>query len=174
MKRLVALVLALMLLCGPALAEIDWTGMSDEEIRAAIDSGRNELVKRGMLAAENFVLVDQDGVQVYLTGNYSWSEYGEDYRQIELEAIVINDSDKKVTVSIDGCYVNGWEVYASGIYDTAAGKKQKDTFDVSLVEADVTVFEEIEDIEFTFRLYDSDEFETIANLDPVDVQFNAD
>lgn len=52
MKKLIALILVL-LLCGAAFAEdIDWSGMTDEEITAQIAAAQAELESRGAVPAE--------------------------------------------------------------------------------------------------------------------------
>ena len=46
MKKIIAWILLLALVCVGASAEVDWAGMTDEEIYAEIDNARAELVKR--------------------------------------------------------------------------------------------------------------------------------
>ena len=39
-------------------------------------------------------------------------------------------------------------------------------------EADISTYEEVEEIEFSFYLIDGDSYETIAELEPITVAFN--
>ena len=87
-------------------------------------------------------------------------------------AVVINDSESKIGVSLDDVSINGWNVYGSGIYDTAAGKKQTSSIEFNLTDAEISSFEEIEDIEFVVSVYDSDSYDTIATSDVVTLNFN--
>ena len=172
-KSLVLVLAALLALCGVATAETDYAAMPDDDLHAMIDAARNELTRRELTAAADTVLFDQDGISCYLTGGYDIQEWGEGNHVMKLEAVVINDSDVMVTVGIEGCYVNGWEVYGGVIQKTDAGKKQKDTFEIRLYDADIHSYEEIEDIEFTFKVYKSDDYAKIFQLDPITVHFNA-
>ena len=175
MKKILVLVLAALLaLCGVATAEADYSAVSDDELHTVIDAARNELARRELTASADTVLFDQDGVQCYLTGNYEVKEWGEGKHVMQLEAVVINDTDVTVNVSIEACYVNGWEVYGGLIQKTDPGKKQKDTFEIRLFDADIHSYEEIEDIEFTFKVANSDDYSVIYKLDPITVHFNAD
>lgn len=125
MKRFVSVFLVVLLAFSTsfALAEgMDFASMSDDALRALVDAARNELAKRELTAAENTVLFEQNGVKVYLTGAYDLSY---DNAYLSLEAVVVNDSDKKVNVSVDTACINGWDVYGSGIGDISAGKKKK-------------------------------------------------
>ena len=174
MKRLIcALLAALMLLCGMAVAEeIDFASMDDSALHAMIDGARNELTKRELIAAENTVLFEQDGVTVYLTGNYDVWGYDED-NYLDLEAVLVNESDKMLYVTVRYAYINGWEVSGGAFSDTDAGKKAKDTLQFYLTDAGVATYEEIEDIEMTFAIVDSATYETITVLEPITVHFNA-
>lgn len=171
MKKLIALILSLLLIGSLALAEADFTAMTDDELHALVDGARNELTRRELVTSDKTVLFDQDGISCYLTGNYEIQEWGEGNHVMKLEGVVINNSDVMVTVGIEGCYVNGWEVYGGIIQKTDAGKKQRDTFEIRLYDADIHSYEEIEDIEFTFKVYKSDDYAKIFQLDPITVHF---
>jgi len=173
MKRLISVILTLLMFVSCfAIAEgTDFSAMDDATLHAMINGARNELTKREMVAAENIVLFEQDGVSVYLTGKHE--VWGSDSYYLDLEAVLVNDSAASVYLYIDTAYVNGWEVYAGGITDTAAGKKQKANIDFSISEAGITTYEEIEEIEVNIWLCDSESYEAIAVLEPITVHFNA-
>ena len=173
MKKTLSFFIALLvLLTCTAFAEaaLDYTAMTDEQLHQIIDEARNELTKREMVAAENLVLFEQDGVTVYLTGAYE--PWGSDNVYLDLEAVVINDSDKTVSILIDACSINGWDVYSSGVSDTSAGKKQKGQLEFLLTDAGISTYEEIEEVEIDFTIYDSDNWETISTAEDIIVNFN--
>ncbi len=174
MKKFISILLAFFLLGGAAMAEgIDYASMTDVELRAILDGVRNELVKRELKAGDKILLFEQNGVSVYLTGKYQINSWGEGNHTLELEATIVNESDAKISVFFDTVSVNGWEVSGIGIVDINPGKKKKDDFKIHLNDADVTAYEEIEDIEFEFYVYDADANKTIFRLeDPVKVLFN--
>lgn len=174
MKKILVLLLAVLLaFCAVATAETDYSSMTDDELHTMIDAARNELVRRELTASADTMLFDHDGIQCYLTGNYEIKEWGEGKHVMLLETVVVNNTDVMMDVRIDGCYVNGWEVYGGIIQKTDAGKKQRDTFEIRLYDADIHSYEEIQDIDFTFKVTKSDDYSMIFQLDPITVHFNA-
>ena len=162
MKRFFAILLAVLILLSAtmALAEgMDFTSMTDAELYALVNGARNELTKRELVAAENVVIVGQDGITVYMTGNNAINEYSP---VLEMEAVVVNDTEKSISVSVESASVNGWNVYGSGIYETTAGKKQKGVFELYLEDSDATTLEEVEDIEIELYIYDTDTYDRIG------------
>lgn len=188
MKKVLSILLAMMMVCvsGLSLADgaseseaaaasdsvvaNDLSKFSDDDLRAALSAIRNELTRRSLVTDEKTVIFDQDGIQIYLTGEHE--VWGSDTKYITFTAVVINDSESKIGVSLDDVSINGWNVYGSGIYDTDAGKKQKSNIEFNLTDAEISSFEEIEDIEFVVSVYDSDSYDTIATSDVVTLNFN--
>lgn len=173
MKRIISLILAmLMLIAGTAFAEatIDFTAMTDEQLHDLINGARNELAKRELAMSADLTLFEQDGVTVYLTGEYEI--WGSDNIYIDFEAVVVNDSDKLVSILVDISSINGWDVYGSGISETSAGKKQKGNLEFLLTDADISTYEEIEEIELSLTIYDSENWETISTVEGIVIQFN--
>ena len=92
MKKILVLFVALMMMVMPAMADQpDYVNMKDDELQTIVDSARNELVKRQLEEDGKILLFEQDGISVYLTGEYEtdWMGY------ILIKAIVINNTDKK-------------------------------------------------------------------------------
>ena len=192
MKKVISVLLTLMMFCmsglafaddaatttdtaatdamGESVVANDLSKFSDDDLRAALSAIRNELTRRSLVTDEKTVIFDQDGIQVYLTGEYE--VWGSDTKYITFNAVVINDSESNIGVSLDDVSINGWNVYGSGIYDTVAGKKQKSGIEFNLTDAEISSFEEIEDIEFVVSAYDSDSYDTIATSDVVTLNFN--
>lgn len=173
MKRFLSLFLALMLIGSVAVAEsIDYASLSDEELHAIINAARNELTKRELVADEKTVICDQDDVQVYLTGRYKWNEGSNESIYLVLEAVIINNSQYELSISIDSISVNGWDVWAGGPGTTNAGKKKKGEFNIKVSDAEIKKFGEIEDIEFHLELYDMGAWKTINEIPTVTVHYN--
>lgn len=166
MKKLVSFALVFLFLFSTAYAAgIDWASMTDEELQTALNEIRNEITNRSLRAENMAVLFESNGITVYLTGENEIEWMG-----LEIGAIIVNDSNKKVDIQIDDAYVNGWAVEALGISDTASGKKQKGEFIIYEIEdAFVTDIKDIEEIEITFYIYDSENYERIATLDPITI-----
>lgn len=174
MKKMIVLLVSILLVVatGVSCAEgIDYAVMSDEDLHAVVNSARNELTRRELIAAEKLVLLDRDGVQAYLTGEYRI--YGSDEIFMEIEAVVINDSEASVSLMSDGCCINGWDVWCMGIGDTTAGKKKKGNITVKLTDAEISTYEEIEEIEFSLYLSNSETYQRINESETLVVHFNA-
>lgn len=174
MKKLFAVVLALVLLCGAALGEgIDWAGMSDDELHAAIDAARNEAARRDLVMSEKVVVFEQDGVSVYLTGNYDVKTFNTTgTTQLSLEAVVINDTESTISVLPATSSVNGWDIYTGAIVEISAGKKKKGEFELRISDAEITTYEELEDWTVSFMLFDSASMNTIGITEQAVVHFN--
>lgn len=171
-KRILAALLAtLLLLSLCAFAEgMDFASMTDEELHALVDGARNELANRELAATADTVLIDQDDVKVYLTGEHKVSSNGS---YLYMEAVVVNDSDKQISILIDSSSINGWDVFSTGISETNPGKKQKGEFDFSLEDAGISSYEEIEEIEMELYLFDSINYDRISDNISITLQFNA-
>lgn len=175
MKRIFALCLALLMFiaipCEAFAVAPEMSEVSEEVLIDFINKARNELARRGLVAAENTVLVDQDGVQVYMTGNNKVEVY-DDSAYLYMEVVIINDSDKDIAVVEEDASVNGWEVTFFGIGGVSAGKKKKDSFEFVISDADISSLEEIEDIEMNLKIIDENAYETVSAADGVRVYFN--
>ena len=173
MKRFTAVLFAaLFLVMNVAFAEgLDFASMSDEELHSIIGGARNELAKRELVAGENTVLFEENGVSVYLTGEHD--VYGDDTLYLELGAVVVNDTEYSIGVDLESVSINGWIVYGGGVSETEPGKRQEGTLDIDLSDAEISSYEEIEDIEFEFYVYDEETYDTLFSVDPVTVHFNA-
>ena len=170
MKRFVSVFLVVLMILNMVFAEgIDVTSMTDEELYALVDSARNELSKRELDAAADTVLFDAEGVKMYLTGN----NYVNGGEYAYFEVVVVNDTDTEVAVTIESASINGWDVASNGVYGTSAGKKQKGEMFFHISDAEISTIEEIDDLELTFRLFDSTNSTFITEAsDPVILNVN--
>ncbi len=175
MKKIFALVLAVLLFVAipcEAFAEVpDFSAMSDEELHALINASRNELAARELIAGENVLLFDQEGVQVFMTGNNSIDDYGNSV-ELNIEVVIINDSEYDIALVDDSTSVNGWEVMFYGVGGVSAGKKKKAELELEISDASISTLEEVEDIEFVFQILDEDSYDVICTLDPITVVFD--
>lgn len=166
MKKLTAVILTLLLVSTSVGALTDVSSMSNEELRAMIDSARNELVKRELTVTENAVLFDRDGVSFYLTGNTK-IEYGE----LQVEGVLINGTDKTIALVADLASVNGWTVVCGGITSTAAGKRNKEYFGFYLSNSDVTTIDDVEDVELVIIAFNTETYENVFRTEPITIYF---
>lgn len=175
MKRIAFTFLALVMLftaafpCA-AFAEVpNFADLTDDEIQEIINAARNALAARKLEEEDAYLLVDQDGVQVYLTGNYTLYDY--DDPLLDLEVVIINNTDCKIGVHSDTCCINGWDVDFYGATDITAGKKKKCEFELQISDADISTFEEIEDFEISLVVYNTETFDDLFTSDVVTLNF---
>ena len=168
-KILVAILLfALIIPHSAALASnIDWQSMSDQEITDAINEGRLVLASRMPDSEDHVTIVNQDGVEVYLTRRYSIDDgYSSGSVYLRLEAVVVNNTNMILNIVDNGTCVNGWNVDTSGIYETGAGRKQKGDIVLRISDAFLTSPEEVTDVEFVLRAYDDNEYSNQIDFAP--------
>ena len=176
-KKTLCALLTLVILLGVALPleafadSPDVSSMTTEELHELINAARNELTARELNAEGETVLFDQDGVKVYLTGNYTiesydWATY------IYLEAVVINDTDSTIDVFFVSSTVNGWDVDNIGIGEITTGHKKKGNFELTISDAEINSYEEIEDAEFVFYVMDDATWDHLFETDSITVHFS--
>lgn len=179
-SRRVLCALILLVLCfarsipAYAAAEIpDFSSMTTEEIMSFIDAAQDELLSRK--AEEDggsIILVDQDGVKVYMTGNHSVAEYGNGTIDLNFDVVVINNSDRPITVGYKQASVNGWNVgFLTNIGQVPAATKTKGTIGYRLSDADISSFAEVEEIATSFYISDAEAWREIFTTDIVRLTF---
>jgi len=175
MRKFLAILFAALLLCGSCLAEgLDYASMTDDQLHAIVDAARNELAKRELIAAENTVLFEQDGVTIYMTGDWKIRESSiNDSIYLEINVIAINNTNRNVGIRIENPSVNGWDVSASLPSGVSANKKAKDVLTLDVADAEVKTAADLQDLTMTFRLLDEDSYKTFSEGEPVTIHFNA-
>ena len=161
MKKVVSVILAaaLILAMPCAGADLDYSSMSDSELQAVVDSARTELFQRKQREENgNLIICDADGVQVALTGNFKDSPG----TMVRLEITIVNNSNLTVSTILDKGYINSWEV-SSGMSGSGLlpGKKERGDLWFNLEGAGISSIDEIEDMSFIFRLFDSETYDDI-------------
>ncbi len=179
MKKLFALVLAMLMICGSAFAEIDWSSMTDDEIKAAIEAAQAELAARKPADAEDgsikiedgLVLFDSNGVTATVKGEPWLQDYGE-RQYVYFTVVVSNESDIEISLSPDECSCNGWESTGFGTGFLSAGKKTKDDWYFYVTDAEIHSLDEIEEFKFEIFLYDSSTYKTIKTTEMLSATFD--
>ncbi|MGI6739158.1 MAG: hypothetical protein ACOX54_07240 [Christensenellales bacterium] len=171
MKRTVSIFMIIMLLVTSVsfAEEIDYASLSAEKLHKIINLARNELVIRESVAAKDVYLIDEENLKIYLTGNQEidWMGY------LALGVVVINNTDKTITVGIKNSSINGWEVDNIFWAQVSANKKKKDELSFKIEDADISAIEEIEEIEIAFYYYrDADDWNTRVETEPVTIHLN--
>ena len=163
MKKWIALILVFTMMSTVAFAsELDWSSMTDDEIRAIITEAQEELAKRtpavegALHIAEGTVLINQDNILVTLTGNVETMG-----SLMQLEVIIENNGTEPIYVNVTGSSINGWEVFGAGVADIGAGKKKKGDLMFTLEDADISSPSEVEELELTLSVANADTWNTM-------------
>ena len=161
MKRLIGLCLAMVLLFSFASAS-EYSSLSDADLRAQFDAIRNELMERGLIAAKNTVLFDQEGIKIYINDAPYVEESMFMGKQLIIPVIIVNDSEQSIDIIATDSSVNGWttDAYISG--EVPKGKKAKSQFKFELEDTDVSTMEDFVDAEFSLRVYDGTAWKEIT------------
>ena len=159
MKRIFSLVLTsiLLLSISSAFAQ-DCSSLTDAELKEQFYLIRNELSNRGLKAENKTVLLDQNGVTIYLDGSpyigTNWTP-----TQFVIPVIIVNNTDKNIYISIQKSSLNGWAVTASAHLTTVPnGKKAKVQFIFKLSDSDIETIDDFDDVEFTLTIIDTDNY----------------
>ena len=160
-KILSSVLIFLMLVCmvpSFAYAE-DYGSKSDEELQAMYTAIRQELASRGFQAENKKVLIDQNGIQIYINGDFSVEKewYGS---ILKLPIVIANNSQMNICVQLRNSSVNGWSCETTFSPEIPAGKKIKDSLKFELKETDVEELSDFEDVEFYFHVFDNDNWMT--------------
>lgn len=179
MKRLVSMLLCLvMLISSTALAEIDYASMTSEELEQLIADAQAELDRRGGNEQDpdgfyaDRVLFDIEGVRMYLTGEYTVKESFGNMR-FYVEVVVENNSTQELGCMPSGSFsVNGW----TGKWDAPsippAGNKTKGKLTFDMEAASISTFEEIKEVEFGLRVYETKNYRDIFDTGRIKIKIH--
>lgn len=152
MKRFFALILISIMLFSVSLAELpDVKSMSTSDLKVLLNMVRNEYLDRLPKATKNTSIVNDNTIQMYCTGKGNDSS-----GTFNLEVVIVNKSNDDFSIFFDHIVIDGWEtdcIYY--ISEIGSGKKKKSSITLEYSDADMSSYKEMNDIELTFHLSDS-------------------
>ena len=100
-RRFLILIISAALLCSTALAEVDLSGLTDQELKDLISGCSAELRKRAASSdPEGVLLFDQGGIRLYQTGD----AFIDDSGRIKVPVTLFNDLEAS-TASLSPVFV---------------------------------------------------------------------
>jgi len=175
MKKLLCVLFVLILLLPVVgMAEIDWNGMPVEEIQAEINKARAEILTREIKTdKKGTVILDADGVVVSITKAEIKKSY-DNTCYLQLSFTVVNNSNENIGFRTDKVYLNGWEISGSISASLDAGMKSRkeDNFYHVDADADVSSYEDLEELKLVMLTYDANTYRTKTNNIECVVYFN--
>lgn len=155
MKRLFCLITVCLMVITGACAESIYASMTDEQLLSVITAARKELSAR----ADREYLIDNEDLRIYKTGENLTGTYTSGSKRIpyyQIEVVIENTSDHDFELFMENVTINGWNttplLKRSGIIES--GMKRKCYFEMLYAEADLTDYNEIIDVTFSFYIGD--------------------
>ena len=166
-KMLIALLIVVIFLPYPMsfASNIDWSSMSDQEIATAINEGRAVIASRIPDSKDHLTVVNQNGVEIYLTRKYAIQDEYNGKKYIKMQAVVVNSLDEPISIGDAGCCINGWAVETAGILDIPANRMKQADIKMCLSDANISTLEEIKDVDYHLYAYSSSTFSTLFTFD---------
>lgn len=168
-KRLLALIFAalmaaLLTACsGSADAPTVTQDEPTEQAGEKVDQASNESAEEPEAPAEQVVLLNQNNLKITYTG------IGEDFLGPQVNLLIENNSDQNYTVQTRGVSVNGFMVEPMFSEDVAPGKKSNCSIGFLSDDFSENGITEIENIELTFHVCDSETFQTIFDSSAINI-----
>ena len=169
MKNITKKILTILVICIFCLLALGSGSSSEDEVKTVSKSDDQEvddssIDEVSLPSIEEQILFESDGVRV------TAKEISEGWAGPELKVLIENDSDTKVTVSLDEIAVNDYMVSAWLYEDVDAGKKSNATFTIwSSTLADAGI-DNIGKIDFYFEVINSDTYNVIYKSDEIEVK----
>lgn len=168
-KRLLALIFAALMAasltaCGgdtstPTVTQDEQATQTGEEA----DQAGSETTEEREAPAEQVVLLDQNNLKITYTG------IGEDFLGPQVSLLIENNSDQNYTVQTQGVSVNGFMMEPFFSEDVAPGKKSNCSISFLADDFSENGITEIENIELTFHVCDSETFQTIFDSSVINI-----
>ena len=144
----------------------------DEDYEDLVDSGLVEIKTsksdsfKAPAAPEGTSLFNKDGIELVVV-KYAKDGVDEYYAEPTLVMYAKNTTDKKLTISSDDLYVNGFKVDATYYETLDPGKCSVSTiiFYEEYLEKSKIEKDAIEEFELNFKVYDSDTYDTITKIE---------
>ncbi len=161
MKRFALVLMALLLMCNSLVC------IAETAPEAEVGTETDALE---FIPGERLDIFEQDGINVYLTGEV----VDEGLQFLRMEAIIENNSDKNIQVRYNGV-ANGWSVKNSvmggGDAMVNAGSKAKSYIWLLYDDLDIANYNDLETLSLTFTVEDSDDNSALFTLEPISITF---
>ena len=171
MKKLLAafVIVCLMLTSTTALA---YEFLTTPELHEVLNQVRMELARRELFYDKNtYLLLDHEGINIYLTGSYSVNYVEENFVYITFESVLMNNTEVPIWFNMTEAYVNGWLVGCGMLEEVNPARSSRGGLDFIISDAFIESYEEIEDIEIYYEVMTGDSVYYKSNI-PITVRFS--
>ncbi|MDO5327129.1 MAG: hypothetical protein Q4G00_10475 [Clostridia bacterium] len=135
------------------------SSLSDKQLKEQFNAIRTELANRGLTTEKSTVILDQNGVKLYISDAPTITKSWDNKYYLNIPMVIINDSGKSIAVVPEEGSVNGWKAECDlSDRNVPIGKKSKVNLQFLLDDTDVEKIEDFEDFELWFKVYDNDDW----------------
>lgn len=132
------------------------------------DAPQNQTQKPAEVTVEPMVLLDEAGIKIQAKEFVADSLFGP-----ELKILIENNTDKDLTIQCRNSSVNGYMVETMISAEVAAGKKNNDAVTFMSSDLELCGIDTIADMEFSFHIFTTEDWETYLDSEPVQVKTSA-
>lgn len=180
MKKILSLLLALtvvlsLVACGGSSDDVQQpvstdasqpdTQQDDPEIEPDNEQSPPDEEKAASISEQ--VLLDESGLKITANGLESG------FMGAEVKLLIENNSDQNLTFQVRNVSANGYMVDTMFSPDVAAGKKANETITLLASDLNLCGIETIADIELSFHIFTTEEWEDYLNSDTVQIKTSA-
>ncbi|NBI81654.1 hypothetical protein D3Z48_06070 [Clostridiaceae bacterium] len=180
MKKILSLLLALTVVlslaaCGGSSDDVQQpvstdasqpdTQPDDPEIEPDNEQSPPDEEKAASISEQ--VLLDESGLKITANGLESG------FMGAEVKLLIENNSDQNLTFQVRNVSANGYMVDTMFSPDVAAGKKANETITLLASDLNLCGIETIADIELSFHIFTTEEWEDYLNSDTVQIKTSA-
>lgn len=173
MKKVISCVLVLLMLMSLTacveIVEVEQPAANqNDEANGAVQESENQGSTPAESTIEEFVLLDEKDVKIVAKKLSYDSLFGP-----ELKVLIENNSAQNLTFQTRGSSVNGYMVETMFSPDVAAGKKANESITLLAEDLEACGIDTIADIEFSFHIFKTDNWDTYLDSAPVVLKTSA-
>ena len=121
----------------------------------------------GSSRPESLVVVNQDGIKISILG------LQKSYMGYEVKLLIENNSKLDITVQTRDTSINGFMIDGIISESVKVGKKANGSIDFLNSQLRDNNISSIDDLELSFHIFNSDNWDTILDTDPISVHFES-
>lgn len=144
---------------------ITGTGDSVDSTDSKPDSILSAGTKKAKPTIDEAVVYEKNGIKISAKEYVTDSMWGDG-----IKFLLENETEKNITVGITALIVNDFMINDSFVAEVAAGKKTNETMNLSSTSLNAAGIDVIGQIEVYFHIYDSDNWDEIANTDCITIK----
>lgn len=166
MKRFIAVVMLLSILCTTALAEMDVQSMTDQDLQQTINQCAEELRKRNTDESGTLIF-EQEGLRLYQVGDAYIDKSG----RIKVPVIGYSEIDARISVTPSIVACNGFTVQGYGLTYISPKSAMIGELDFATGDLKLESLDDVFSLIMTFSLYSPELGSVYGGGDRIEYRF---